>query len=782
MIAIFFTYGLAFFCLGLAVALEARRVSDLPLRRQLPWLAAFGFVHALVEWSDMFLLTNPPEPHRQMLLVGRTVLLPISALLLVRFGAGTISETGPLPLWLWVAPLLLAAPTALLIAHALITATVDPVLAIDVWSRYLLYFVGSLLAGIGFLRQRHIMIDKGLGETSNLMLGAALLFFFNAFMAGLIVPQAPYGLAPWLNYGTVREVTGLPVQVWRMVSALALTFFVVRAMDVFETKRAMERQQAEIARSAALETVRESEARFRTIFELAPFGMETLSADGQSIQANHAMQQMLAYSAEELRGMVYTDYTHPDDIALSKQLVQELAQGKFPYFRMEKRYFRKDGGLVWGNVAVTAVRDLAGQLLYFIAMVEDVTQRKLMEEALRVERERAQQTELLTESNARALAEQWFNVLVNVSRRISRMEDVDEVLAYIVGQAQRLLDTDTVSLGLLDDSGYTLRLEYQALGSSAHALNPPQLIDNPFLLEMLHSDRAYRFPEDAGLVAPGATGAVWTCITTGEPFLRAAVVPLQFDGRVVGGIWAGRFAPHSFTPTDLIGLESIADQAVIALQHALMAARLQSLAVLQERSRIAREMHDGLAQVLGYLSLQVQTLVTLVQRGENEQALAELHRTRENIKIAQADVRENILSLRTTLAEGDGVLAALREYVTEFGLQTGTETAVITEVADTLRLSPLAEVQMVRIVQEALANVRKHAQAAHVTVTLLEENNQLAVTIADDGVGFEPAGKRRHFGLETMRERAEIADGSLAVRSTPTGGTRVTLRLPLLRD
>lgn len=161
MIAIFFVYGLAFFCLGLAVALEARRASDLPLGRQLPWLAAFGLVHALVEWSDMLLLTSPVDPYRDILLLSRTALLPLSAILLIRFGAGMIGDAGPLPKWLWFLPLILSAPAAFLSAYALITATTDPYVAIDVWSRYLLYFTGCVLAGIGFLRQRLALPGDG---------------------------------------------------------------------------------------------------------------------------------------------------------------------------------------------------------------------------------------------------------------------------------------------------------------------------------------------------------------------------------------------------------------------------------------------------------------------------------------------------------------------------------------------------------------------------------------------------------------------------------------------
>lgn len=775
MIAIFFIYGLAFFCLGLAVALEARRASNLPLRRQLPWLAAFGIVHALVEWADMFLLTDPGEPYQTFFLLTRTILLPVSALLLIRFGVGLIAETGPLPLWLWVVPLVLAAPAAILIARALISATVDPFLAIDVWSRYLLYFLGSLLSAIGFFRQRQILTEAGIREASNLMLAAALLFLFNAVVAGLIVPLSSYGLAPWLNYDTVLAATGVPVQFWRMLSAVLLTIFVIRALDVFEAQR---RQALKLADTA----LRESEERFRTIFEMAPFGMDIVSAQGQPIQANLALQQMLGYTADELRGMVYTDYTHADDVAPSQQLVREIGEGRRAYGSMQKRYFHKDGSVVWGNVGVSAVRNASDELLYYIAMVEDITRRKEMEETLARERERAQAAELRAQSMARETAEQWFEALVEISRRISHIDSVDDVLVYIVGRTGQLLCCDTVSMGLLDESGAALQLEYQSIGGQSAMLEPPQTVRNRLLLDMLASGRSYRFPDDVELLQVSRAEAMWHCTTTGELVQTAAVVPLEFDGRLVGGIWVGRFQPDPFTPTDLVGLESIADQAVVALQHALMAARLQSLAVLEERSRIAREMHDGLAQVLGYLSLQVQTLDALVGRGENEKALAELKKTRENIKVAQADVRENILSLRTTLAESGTALSALTEYVTEFGLQTGKKTAVLSAFEGTPNLSPLAEVQMVRIVQEALANVRKHAWAETVQVTLVCDDGCLKISVADDGIGFRERADRRSFGLETMRERAEMVGGRLTVTSVLAEGTRIDLWLPLLPE
>jgi PAS domain S-box-containing protein len=771
MVAVFFVYGLAFFCLGLAVLLETRRASELPLVQQLPWLAAFGILHSLVEWSDMLLLSGTVHPADHILEIGRTILLPISALCLIRFGVGLIAEKGPWPRWLIFVPVLLLTPAALLVAYALITAATESLVTADIWSRYLLYLPGNLLSAYGFIRQRRDLTGAGLHQARNLMLGAAVALFFNALVAGLIVPEGSYGFAPWLNYETVLAATHIPVQFLRMLSAVAVTVLIIRALGVFETERKQRLAILQAERERALETVQESEARFRTIFEMAPIGMDIVAPSGRPVQANLALQKMLGYSAAELREMVFTDYTHPDDVAPSQRLVREVIEGKRDHFRMEKRYYTKNENLVWGNVAVSGVRDPEGKLLYFIAMVEDITERKRIERALQAERDIRMQA--LTE--ARQTSEDWAMSLVDVSRRIANMESVDDVLLHIVKQVRRLLRSDLVSVALLDDSGSQLELKCRVVRDRADTIDPPLTLQNELLFEVLRDGHSYRFPEESEKPTPD-----WYCPTVAEKLKAAAVVPLQFDGQLVGGLWAGRFAAESFAPGELIELESMADQAVIALQHASMAARLQSLAVLEERSRIAREMHDGLAQILGYLGLQVQTLDALVRRGDNKKVLDELRQTRDNIKLAQADVRENILSLRTTLSAEAGIVPALQEYVAEFGVQTATTARLDNQVQGNLTLSPLAEVQLVRIVQEALANIRKHAWAECVDVTLAIRNGHLLVAIADDGRGFELPVGGRQFGLQTMRERAESVGGRLSIHSAPNWGTRVELRLPLL--
>jgi signal transduction histidine kinase len=227
-------------------------------------------------------------------------------------------------------------------------------------------------------------------------------------------------------------------------------------------------------------------------------------------------------------------------------------------------------------------------------------------------------------------------------------------------------------------------------------------------------------------------------------------------------------------------VERLADQAVIALEHAIMTSRLQSLAVTEERSRIAREMHDGLLQILGYLGIEMQTIETLTARGDLHAVQSELTKARESISAAQADVRENVLSLRTTLAGEAGLTESLKEYVQEFGVQTGIQIEFSCGIQQAPRLSPLGQAQLVRILQEALANVRKHASARQVQVRLAAHNHSINLSVTDDGIGFKPSDVKSHFGLQTMRERAASAGGMLTVSSEAGIGTCVDLSLPLM--
>lgn len=389
-------------------------------------------------------------------------------------------------------------------------------------------------------------------------------------------------------------------------------------------------------------------------------------------------------------------------------------------------------------------------------------------QVLEREHQQAQYQALVAQSEAREAAEHWIAAQVQISRQIAMLEPLDDILARIVERARVLLSADWAALGLWDEQYSSLIVKAVAGVDESEMLNR-RISEGP-LLDAVLAQRAALLREGTRL----------QCALVGQDMLSAAIAPLTFEGETLGVLWVASTAPMAFTPAHLDHVEHLSDQAVIAIQHALMAGRLQSLAVVEERARIAREMHDGLAQLLGYLSLEVQTIEALVRQGEVPAALDELKEARAQINAAQGDVRENILSLRTTLAGDAGLIQSLEQYAAEFSIQTGINAQFVNDLEEPPALSSLAETQLVCIVQEALANVRKHAQAGQVQIRLMARNGCLHATITDDGVGFVPRTIHHHFGLQTMRERSQSVGGGLTITSAPSEGTQVAVWLPRL--
>ncbi|MFP4345496.1 MAG: two-component regulator propeller domain-containing protein [Anaerolineales bacterium] len=212
-------------------------------------------------------------------------------------------------------------------------------------------------------------------------------------------------------------------------------------------------------------------------------------------------------------------------------------------------------------------------------------------------------------------------------------------------------------------------------------------------------------------------------------------------------------------------------------------AQSQRLVVMEERERIGRELHDDLGQVMGYVSVQSQAALERLGQGEVEQVRAILHQLAQSASEAHDDVRQYILGVRTRAAPPpQNLFAALEDYL---GILR-ERYALIVQVSwpENLLESPLApevENQLLRIVQEALTNVRKHAGVDEAQVIFTCHPDGVQVVVADRGAGFDRAtalAADGHFGLQIMRERAESVGGSLEIRSAPGAGTRLVIHLP----
>jgi signal transduction histidine kinase len=207
-------------------------------------------------------------------------------------------------------------------------------------------------------------------------------------------------------------------------------------------------------------------------------------------------------------------------------------------------------------------------------------------------------------------------------------------------------------------------------------------------------------------------------------------------------------------------------------------------AVMDERQRLARELHDSTAQVLGYVGTKATAVRLFIEQGELTQASAELRQLDEAARSVFADMRQAILDLKTNVSEDRDFASSLAEYIVNFERYSDIPTGLIVKNIDELQLPPGDDLQILRIVQEALANVRKHAGASRAVVTLERDSEKnLIVTVTDDGAGFDPSADpaegKPHFGLATMQERAHSIGASFHVESQPGLGTSVRVILPL---
>jgi len=209
---------------------------------------------------------------------------------------------------------------------------------------------------------------------------------------------------------------------------------------------------------------------------------------------------------------------------------------------------------------------------------------------------------------------------------------------------------------------------------------------------------------------------------------------------------------------------------------------LRQRAIMEERERIARELHDGLAQLLGYVNTKAMAVRLMLKNHQMEAANEHLLQLEEAARELFIDVREAILGLKAAGGAGAGLAAMLKDYTAQFSRLSGIPIQVsIAPGIESLPLAAETELQLLRIVQEALTNVRKHAAARQAWVSLRTSNGDLELTVGDDGTGFEPErarlNHRPHFGLSTMRERAEAIGAEFTLDSKPGAGTRITVRL-----
>ncbi len=371
-----------------------------------------------------------------------------------------------------------------------------------------------------------------------------------------------------------------------------------------------------------------------------------------------------------------------------------------------------------------------------------------------------------------------LSVINAIARELNRSVNLGEALEFTLSQVAELLGLRTGWIWLVDDPSSDYYL------AAAQNL-PPALADDPRRMD----GSGYCYCLDTykkGDLGGAANINVLTCsrlkgLVDGTGGLRYhASIPLYAQDKKLGVMNLASPGWRSLSPEDLQLLYTVGDLLSIAVERARLFARSARLGAVEERNRLAREIHDTLAQGLTATTLQLESADALLDAGSSpeksrEPLLRALSLTQSNLE----EARRSVLDLRAAPLEGRSLSRALRVLVERWEAETGIA-ARYRAINGGRPLPPRVEVALYRICQEALNNVARHAEAGRADVRLVATPGRVRLAVEDDGRGFDASSmpEDRH-GLVGMNERAKMLGGSLAIQSSPGTGTRIEATVPL---
>ena len=467
-----------------------------------------------------------------------------------------------------------------------------------------------------------------------------------------------------------------------------------------------------------------SEERFWIAFEETPVGIAITTKDGVITRANRAMCRMGEWDAEEFTGHSYLDFVHPDDIQASAARVQSLFAGENHSFTVQRRYLKKNGGFFWGQTTVAVVKDPQGNVVLMMAIVEDITDRTRIQEALRA-------------------SEEKYKTLVETSPDGVVMADLD---GHITFASQRTL---------------------QMHGSER--------------AEELHGRIALDFivPEDHQRFLTNLRRTVEEGVTRNIEYLFQRKDGTCFTGEISAAV----VRDASGKPNALVAIlrdvterrraQEALERERRTLEHLLRASD-------HERQLIAYDIHDGLAQQLAGAIMQFQ-IYDYQNHTESQDAQKAFDAGVVLLQQAHSEARRLISGVRPPILDASGIVPAIAHLVHDPAFSEGPQIVFWSKVTRS-RLAPALENVIYRIVQEGLTNARKYSSSQRVLVSLLQRGNRLRIKVQDWGAGFNPkAVKKNCFGLEGIRERARILGGKCRIQSKPGEGTTLAVELPVIK-
>jgi len=464
-----------------------------------------------------------------------------------------------------------------------------------------------------------------------------------------------------------------------------------------------------------------SEHLFRYLFEQVSLGIAVEDMEGTIVLANPALASMLGYRENELQGMNCSQFADGDDANKDWALFQQLRSGTIENYSLEKSYSRKDGVKVWGRLNVSLLKNGNGSSPLVFALVEDITGRKRAETSLR------QREADLSEAQRLAKVGSWQwdprTDTVTWSQELYLIAGRDPSLPAVSYKEHSTLYTA--------ESWERLR---QAVEEALRTGKPYELD-----LEMIRADGTRRWLIGRGEASRDASGRV-----------------VQLRGTVQD-----------------ITERKHANDALASWGRRLIEAQEQ------ERTRVARDLHDHISQRVALLAIQLEQLKADLPSPTVE-LLSQLDEIRTQTSLMASEVQTLSHGLHSPKLEYLGIVAAMKDFCAEFSDRQKVKTTFTDK--DVPRTVPKeVSLCLFRILQEALQNALKHSGVRRFDVGLRGSSDWIELTVRDSGMGFDPKAAMTNWGLGlvSMHERLQLVQGTLSIDSQPKRGTRIHARVPL---
>ncbi len=495
-------------------------------------------------------------------------------------------------------------------------------------------------------------------------------------------------------------------------------------------------------RAQTINALRQSEERLRTVLDNVPVYVVTSDTNGiitsvtgrggasdQSIQP----EQMVGVRPIDMFGH------HPQVVEHTKRSLSGES-GSYVF----------DLGSMTIEVSYSPMQDVTGKFIGVIGVAADISERRAIERA---------------EQEQRVLAE----ALRDTAAILTSTLDFEEVLDRILEIVGRVLPHDAASIMMID----------QGMAQIVRAKGFPYDQD-------MVASRAMRFDvqktvgfreiirsQEPMLIADTRNYSDWHQPPDMAPILSWVGLPILIEGEVIGFLNLDSQTPDFFTQAAIERLRAFSDQIAIAVRNAWLYKRAQELAAIEERQRLARELHDAVSQTLFSASMMAESLPRLWENIPPRAAkrLGELHRL---TRLALLEMRSLLLELRPHALVETPIAELTRQIAETFANRTRAEVSVTAD--DRIHLEPDTQLMVYRILQESLNNIAKHARATQVTIHLGREDGHCVLSVQDNGQGFDDARTTPgHFGLKIMQERAEQIDGAFQLETAPGQGTIIRL-------